>query len=135
MLESLASVLSIFVFESRSDEPHRNLAKNANVVNTIRQIDKLWFEIKYLEQRNQLQTMREVDAGAAAAIYAWAGGEELTETLNLAELPAGDFVRIVKQLIDLLTQVSEASSSLRPNAREAITMLRRGVIAYSEVVG
>lgn len=131
----LASVLSIFVFESRSDEPHRNLAKNANVVNTIRQIDKLWFEIKYLEQRNQLQTMREVDAGAAAAIYAWAGGEELTETLNLAELPAGDFVRIVKQLIDLLTQVSEASSSLRPNAREAITMLRRGVIAYSEVVG
>lgn len=131
----LAAVLSIFVFESRSDEPHRNLAKNSAVVTTIRQIEKLWFEIKYLEQRNQLQTMRELDGGAAAAIYAWADGQELAETLDLAELPAGDFVRIVKQLIDLLTQVSEASTHLRSRAREAIALLRRGVIAYSEVVG
>ena len=131
----LASVLSIFVFESRSDEPHRNLAKNQSVVSTIRAIDKLWFEMKYLEQRNQLQTMRELDGGAAAAIYCWANGGELVETLELAELPAGDFVRLVKQLIDLLTQVSEASFSLRVRAREAITHLRRGVIAYSEVVG
>ena len=91
--------------------------------------------MKYLEQRNQLQTMRELDGGAAAAIYCWANGGELVETLELAELPAGDFVRLVKQLIDLLTQVSEASYSLRARAREAITRLRRGVIAYSEVVG
>ena len=88
-----------------------------------------------LEQRNQLQTTRELDGGAAAAIYCWANGGELVETLELAELPAGDFVRLVKQLIDLLTQVSEASFSLRVRAREAINHLRRGVIAYSEVVG
>lgn len=131
----LASVLSIFVFESRSDEPHRNLAKNQRVVTTIRALDKLWFEIKYLEQRNQLQTMRELDGGAAAAIYAWANGSDLVEVLELAESPAGDFVRIVKQLIDLLTQVSDAAPELRNRAREAVTLLRRGVIAYSEVVG
>ncbi len=131
----LAAVLSIFVFESRSDEPHRNLAKSEAVVNTIRKIDKLWFEIKYLEQRNHLQTMRDLDGGAAASIYAWASGQELAETLELAELPAGDFVRIVKQLIDLLTQISEASTTLRTKSREAIGLLRRGVIAYSEVVG
>ena len=131
----LAATLSIFVFESRSDEPHRNLAKSANVVATIRAVEKIWFEVKYLEQRNALQSMRELDGGAAAAIHAWANGGELVETLDLAELPAGDFVRIVKQLIDLLTQVSEASASLRARAREAIILLRRGVIAYSEVVG
>ena len=131
----LAATLSIFVFESRSDEPHRNLAKSANVVATIRAVEKIWFEVKYLEQRNALQSMRELDGGAAAAIHTWANGGELVETLDLAELPAGDFVRIVKQLIDLLTQVSEASASLRARAREAITLLRRGVIAYSEVVG
>ncbi len=131
----LAAVLSIFVFESRSDEPHRNLAKNQNVIATIRTIDKLWFEMKYLEQRYQLQTMRELDGGAAAAIYHWAHGGELVETLALAELPAGDFVRIVKQLIDLLTQIMEAAPALRSRARESIGLLRRGVIAYSEVVG
>ena len=131
----LGATLSIFVFESRSDEPHRNLARNQKVIGAIRALDKLWFEIKYLEQRNQLQTMRELDGGAAAAIYAWAQGEDLVQTLELAEIPAGDFVRIVKQLIDLLTQISEAAPELRMKAREAITLLRRGVIAYSEVVG
>jgi ATP-dependent RNA helicase HelY len=95
----------------------------------------LWFEVKYLEQKYHVQTMRDLDGGAAAAIYAWAGGQELAETLELAELPAGDFVRIVKQLIDLLTQISEASTSLRARAREGILLLRRGVVAYSEVVG
>ena len=129
------AVLSIFVFESRTDEPHRNLANNERVVSTIRAIEKLWFEVKYLEQKYHVQTMRDLDGGAAAAIYAWAGGQELTETLELAELPAGDFVRIVKQLIDLLTQISEASTSLRARAREGILLLRRGVVAYSEVVG
>lgn len=131
----LAAVLSIFVFESRSDEPNRNLARNQSVTAAIRLLDRLWFEIKYLEQRNQLKTMRELDGGVAAAIYRWSEGGDLVETLELAELPAGDFVRIVKQLIDLLTQISEASLPLRASAREAIKLLRRGVIAYSEVVG
>jgi ATP-dependent RNA helicase HelY len=105
------------------------------VVATIRALEKLWYEIKYLEQRSQLQTMRELDGGAAAAIYAWAVGSDLVEVLELAELPAGDFVRIVKQLIDLLMQISEAAPVLRSRARKAVTLLRRGVITYSEVVG
>ena len=131
----LSAALSIFVFESRSDEPHRNMVKSQKVIGAIRAIDKVWYEVKYLEQRNQLQTMRELDGGVAAAIFAWAKGEDLVETLHLAEIPAGDFVRIVKQLIDLLTQITEAAVDLRARARESITLLRRGVIAYSEVVG
>jgi ATP-dependent RNA helicase HelY len=131
----LVAVLSLFVYESRSDDPHRHLAKNAKVVSSMHALEKLWFEVKFLEQRNSLQTMRELDGGMAAAIYKWASGGDLVETLILAELPAGDFVRIVKQLIDLLTQISEASGELSSRAREGITLLRRGVIAYSEVVG
>ena len=131
----LVSALSIFVYESRSDEPHKHLARNKNVLSTITSLEKLWFEIRGLEQKNSLQTMRELDGGVAAAIYKWASGGDLEETLALAELPAGDFVRIVKQLIDLLMQISEASDSLAANAREGIRLLRRGVIAYSELVG
>ena len=131
----LVATLSLFVYESRSDEPHRHLAKNAKVINAMHSLEKLWFEIRSLEQQNSLQTMRELDGGMAAAIYKWASGGDLVETLALAELPAGDFVRIVKQLIDLLTQISDASAQLSNRAREAVALLRRGVIAYSEVVG
>lgn len=131
----LVAALSLFVYESRSDEPHRHLAKNAKVVTAMHSLEKLWFEIRALEQRNSLQTMRELDGGMAAAIYKWASGGDLIETLALAELPAGDFVRIVKQLIDLLTQISDASVQLSHRARAGVALLRRGVIAYSEVVG
>lgn len=131
----LVSTLSIFVYESRSDEPHKHLVRNKRVLAAISTLEKLWFEVRSLEQRNSLQTMRELDAGVAAAIYKWASGGDLEETLALAELPAGDFVRIVKQLIDLLMQISEAAESLSGQARDGANLLRRGVIAYSEMVG
>ncbi|MGH3283518.1 MAG: hypothetical protein ACRDPD_02335, partial [Streptosporangiaceae bacterium] len=55
------------------------------------------------------------------------------------DLTPGDFVRSVKQLIDLLDQIASAAaaSSAPPNlaatARAAIDAMRRGVIAYSAV--
>jgi ATP-dependent RNA helicase HelY len=42
----------------------------------------------------------------------------------------------VKQLLDLLGQVADAApegSRVRASAREAVTRLRRGVVAYSSV--
>jgi ATP-dependent RNA helicase HelY len=53
-----------------------------------------------------------------------------------AELAPGDFVRWVKQLIDLLDQVGDAApdrSAVRRTATRAVTALRRGVVAYSAV--
>jgi ATP-dependent RNA helicase HelY len=52
-------------------------------------------------------------------------------------LTPGDFVRAVKQLLDLLDQIAAAASAGGPGvataARSAIDALRRGVIAYSAV--
>ena len=55
----------------------------------------------------------------------------LTET----DLAAGDFVRWVKQLLDLADQVADAAGDtpLRRTARLAAGSLRRGVVAYSSV--
>ena len=131
----LAAILSVFVFESRSDEPHRNMAKNGKVTGTIRALEKLWNEIRTVEQKHSLRSMRELDPGVAAAVYEWGSGTDLAQTLEIAELPAGDFVRMIKQLIDLLTQISEASPELSEIARQAIRKLRHGVISYSEVSG
>ena len=54
------------------------------------------------------------------------------------DLAAGDFVRWCKQLIDLLGQIADAAaadpvSGVREAAREAVDLIRRGVVAYSSV--
>ena len=57
------------------------------------------------------------------------------------DLTPGDFVRAVKQLIDLLDQIAAAAPiaaaepgpALSVTARAAIDAMRRGVIAYSAV--
>jgi ATP-dependent RNA helicase HelY len=51
------------------------------------------------------------------------------------DLTPGDFVRAVKQLIDLLGQIAVAAGQapLGVTARQAAGALRRGVVAYSSV--
>ena len=50
-------------------------------------------------------------------------------------LAAGDFVRWVKQLVDVAGQVADAAGegALRDTAREVLGHLRRGVVAYSSL--
>ena len=55
--------------------------------------------------------------------------------LGSSELAAGDFVRWMKQLLDLTGQVADAAgdSPLRATARQAVRQLRRGVVAYTSL--
>ena len=56
-------------------------------------------------------------------------------TLVASDLAAGDFVRWMKQLIDLAGQVADAAGpgDLRDTAREVVRRLTRGVVAYSSL--
>jgi ATP-dependent RNA helicase HelY len=50
------------------------------------------------------------------------------------DLSAGDFVRWVRQLIDVLGQIEVAADpDVSATAKKAIDALRRGVVAYSSV--
>jgi ATP-dependent RNA helicase HelY len=56
--------------------------------------------------------------------------------LREAEMPAGDFVRWTKQLVDVLGQIADAApaeTTVRQAARKAVESLRRGVVAYSSL--
>jgi ATP-dependent RNA helicase HelY len=54
--------------------------------------------------------------------------------LRDAELAAGDFVRWMKQAVDLLDQLSiVADGEVGRTARKAIDGIRRGIVAYSSV--
>jgi ATP-dependent RNA helicase HelY len=61
----------------------------------------------------------------------------LGEVLAVSDLTAGDFVRWVRQVIDLLGQVADAAGEqdapLAQSARAAVEAIRRGVVTYSSV--
>jgi Superfamily II RNA helicase len=64
----------------------------------------------------------------------WAQGVHLDAVLRDADLAAGDFVRMTKQTIDLLDQLSMiADPPVGPTARRALDAIRRGIVAYSSV--
>jgi len=99
---------------------------------------RTWSELDQLEKDNDLSFLREPDLGFAWAAYRWASGAKLESVLDESpDLTPGDFVRAVKQLIDLLDQIASAAPdpprSLSTKARAAIDAMRRGVVAYSAV--
>jgi ATP-dependent RNA helicase HelY len=135
----LASALSVLVFEARrpDDEAAPRLpggAAQRAIEGTIR----LWADLDGLEKEHRLDYLREPDLGFAWAAWRWAEGDELDDVLGVTGLAAGDFVRWVKQLLDLTDQVADAAGSLgdtdlRGTARQASRALRRGVVAYSSL--
>jgi ATP-dependent RNA helicase HelY len=102
---------------------------------------RTWGELDQLEKVHELSFLREPDLGFAWAAYRWARGAKLEKVLDeSSDLTPGDFVRSVKQLIDLLDQIAGAAShqatseaGLAVTARAAIDAMRRGVVAYSAV--
>jgi ATP-dependent RNA helicase HelY len=58
----------------------------------------------------------------------------LTAILKGTELTVGDFVRSMKQIIDLLRQIAIASPHLEEVARNALERVDRGIISYAGAV-
>jgi ATP-dependent RNA helicase HelY len=96
-------------------------------------------DISALERDHRLSARREADAGFAWAAFRWASGHRLEAVLTDTDLAAGDFVRLCKQLIDLLGQVANASATssmegdeqVTTAARTAVGAIRRGVVAVT----
>ena len=88
-----------------------------------------------MEKQHRLDFTRAPDLGFAWATYRWAEGDDLDAVLGTTDLAAGDFVRWMKQVLDLAGQVADAAGDapLRGVARDVVRALRRGVVAYSAV--
>ena len=84
------------------------------------------------EERSGVTPHRSLDAGLMDVTFAWASGDELIDILD-EDLTAGDFVRTMKQLIDLLRQISLVAEKqqTRDTAQAAIQATLRGVVAAS----
>ncbi len=132
----LAACVSVLTFESRQTEddgPPR--LPGGPVRDVVAAMAEVWGELDEVEKANHLSFMREPDLRFAWAAHAWARGKPL-ETVLRDNLTPGDFVRAVKQLMDLLGQIAVAAgagSPLASTAHAAVDALRHGVVAYSSV--
>ncbi len=137
---TMAAVVSCFTFQRRgpdSDEamPPRRWP-NQEVARRSRALDGVWRDLHLAEREGRLPETRRPDPGFTAAIYAWVQGEDLADVLEDEEMTGGDFVRNVKQTIDLLRQIGEVVPNpvTAATARAAADACLRGVIAASSIV-
>ncbi|MBZ5739863.1 DEAD/DEAH box helicase [Nocardioides mangrovi] len=132
----LAAVLSVLVFEARRpDDASSPRLPGGAVRDVVGEMVKLWGSLDALERDHKLDFLRQPDLGFAWVAYRWSEGDDLDDVLMVSDLAAGDFVRWMKQLIDLAGQVADAAGDtpLRRTAREVVGRLRRGVVAYSSL--
>ncbi|MGH9115419.1 MAG: DEAD/DEAH box helicase, partial [Acidimicrobiales bacterium] len=101
------------------------------------EVDRLAAALNAAEDEAGLPLTRRPVPGFVGLAHSWAAGEELADVIEDEEISGGDFVRNVKQLIDLLRQVGEQApaAGTRAAAREAADRLFRGVVAASSVLG
>ncbi|MFM8948441.1 MAG: DEAD/DEAH box helicase [Acidimicrobiaceae bacterium] len=128
----LASLLSVFVYEfRRAEEPPKPRVPKS--------LQAQWKAIQLLSKRIAedekiagITQHRELDGGLMEITYDWASGSELIDILS-DELTAGDFVRTMKQLIDLLRQISLIATNPETVscAEQSAKALLRGVVSAS----
>jgi ATP-dependent RNA helicase HelY len=137
---SMAAVCSVFSYESRGPDQgaaQRVRFPNRAVRDRVTAIDRIWRDLNVVEDEAGLPETRAPDAGFTPLAHAWAAGKDLEDVLYDEDLTGGDFVRNVKQLIDLLRQVGDVARlpATASAARSAAAALFRGVVAASSTVG
>ena len=129
----LAGLLSGLIFEGRGERSRTpRLPKSLDAL--LPQVIKVWAEIVSLEESWGVNTQKEPNFDLAWSVYRWANGNSLSGILRETDIVAGDFVRAIRQIIDLLGQLSNARPELQKVIREALVRIDRGVISYSAVV-
>ncbi|TQS46729.1 DEAD/DEAH box helicase [Cryptosporangium phraense] len=137
----LAGAVSALVYEARRADESPAPVPNGPLRDTLAVIGRLASELHAEESQRGLSLTREPDYGFVWPAFRWARGEALERVLTSVagiegEMPAGDFVRWCRQVLDLLDQIAGAASAesgLRKTAREAIEATRRGIVAYTAV--
>ena len=120
----MASLASCCTYEHRSSEPPPPpLLPSTAVRERVGRLEELAERLQRIESAQHAPLTRLPDAGFAAAAWSWAAGQDLDVILD-EDLTGGDFVRNVRQLIDLLRQLAEVAP--QRDTRDAAPARRRG---------
>jgi ATP-dependent RNA helicase HelY len=135
---AVAGLASTFTYEPRGTGPGpQPWFPSARVRRRWADLERLAGELNQAEEEAGLPETRRPGAGFFAAAYSWAAGDDLSEVIADEEISGGDFVRNIKQLIDLLRQLQAVAHepATAKAAGDAADRLFRGVVAASSAVG
>lgn len=132
----LAALVSSFTYEARrSGQGGAPGFPTPRLRRRFFELARLAEELNATEDEAGLPLTRPPDPGFVTLAYAWAQGEDLAEVIGDDEISGGDFVRQVKQLVDLLRQLADLAPepATCKTARQAAALLDRGVVAASSL--
>lgn len=133
-----SAVFSTLVYESKRDILGSMQFANFRVKLAFEETLRVWLRLSDIEKKFDLSVTEKPDFGLAYAVYSWAEGNNLNVVLENADFSAGDFVRWVKQIIDLMTQLANAAGAddlyIKQLASNSVSLLKRGVVAYSSTM-
>ncbi|MCZ7525964.1 MAG: hypothetical protein M5U14_05995 [Acidimicrobiia bacterium] len=135
----IVAIVSCFTYERRGPEGARPAAPrwpSASLARRYRDVERIWRDLSLDEDDAGLPETRPPDPGFALLAHTWATGGDLSTILEDEELTGGDFVRIVKQTIDLLRQIADVAPdpATAASAAEGAGRCFRGVVAASSAV-
>ncbi|MDH5373333.1 MAG: helicase-related protein, partial [Acidimicrobiia bacterium] len=123
-----AALASVFIYDPRG--------AGSAFVSPSRTFDQRWVTIEQTwrslvndEEKLNLGPTKRPEAGYGETVYRWASGASLEEVLEDEDIAAGDFVRNLRQVIDLLRQLRDGFPDLAEAARRAIRSVDRGVVS------
>ena len=130
---SLAAMAAALVYEPRrDDENFEARAVKGNFQKSFTDTQLLWDDLENLARKHKLPRSSKLEMDLSYPIHRWATGAKLDLVLESADLLPGDFIRWCKQIIDLLEQLAKASESqISARARDAVDLVKRGIVAYS----
>jgi ATP-dependent RNA helicase HelY len=134
-VEEMPSVLSSFIYQPRRDEYEIPGNLSQKVRERAKDITILANQLINLEMKYKLEYVRLPHFGVAEQVRKWAQGESLQKVLKNSDLAPGDFVRVAKQVTDLLRQIAKLKiDPISQIARESVHRINRGVVAYEPTV-
>ena len=128
----LAALLSVFVYEPRTDGNSPADWPNDELDSRWRTVERVWTDVNRLETAKRVSPSRRPDPGFGRVALEWADGTDFEDLEELSMAP-GDFVRVSRQLADLLGQLAAVSTELRDDAYQALRAVDRGVVAAQGV--
>jgi ATP-dependent RNA helicase HelY len=128
----LASLISVFVYEPRSDTASVAEWPTAALADQWNDLESLWKDLLERERTLRLTPTRRPDPGFGMLAYQWASGTSFDD-LSTRGMAPGDFVRVSRQLADLLRQLREVAPELAEEASGALRLVDRGVVAAQGV--
>jgi len=132
----LAAIAAALVYEPRGREvegaPTRVPSRPFRIA--LQKTLERWAILDDAERAHRLPGSEPPSTALCPAMFDWARGGGLGRVLIEADMAAGDFVRVAKQVIDLLDQVAlVAAGPVGRTARQAVDAVRRGIVAYTSL--